>query len=56
MLTHSLSLAIAALRDRKGVTAAEYAILAAAIVIAVGAAVTAFSTNLTAKFTALLGA
>lgn len=39
--------------DRKGVTAAEYAILAVGIVIVVGAAATAFKTPLTNAFTAI---
>lgn len=42
-----------AARDSRGVTALEYAIIAAAIVIAVTAAVAAFSPNLIAKFAAL---
>lgn len=37
--------------DRKGVTAAEYAILAVGIVIIVGAAVVSFGTGLTTAFT-----
>lgn len=45
--------AIAATVDRKGVSAAEYAVLAAAIILAVGAAVTAFGPTLTAKFTGM---
>jgi pilus assembly protein Flp/PilA len=39
--------------DRKGVTAAEYAILAVGIVIIVGAAVAAFQGPLTDAFTAI---
>ena len=39
-----------ALADRKGVTAAEYAILAVGIVILVGAAVAAFAPGLTRSF------
>lgn len=46
--------AYAAVTDRKGVTAAEYAILAVAIVGAVTAAVAAFGTQLTAKFSGIL--
>ena len=37
--------------DRKGVTAAEYAILAVGVVIIVGAAATAFGPALTGAFT-----
>ncbi len=37
--------------DRKGVTAAEYAILAVGVVIVVGSAVTLFAPQLTAAFT-----
>lgn len=36
--------------DRKGVTAAEYAILAVGVVIIVGSAVTLFAPQLTAAF------
>jgi Flp pilus assembly pilin Flp len=43
-----------ALADRKGVTAAEYAVLATAIVAAVTAAVLAFGPLLTGKFEALM--
>ena len=39
--------------DRKGVTAAEYAILAVGIVIIVGAAVNAFRPGLTSAFQAV---
>ena len=39
--------------DRKGVTAAEYAILAVGIVIVVGAAVSAFKTPLENAFKAI---
>lgn len=41
------------LSDRKGVSAAEYAILAVGIVIVVGAAVAAFGPELTEAFTAI---
>lgn len=37
--------------DRKGVTAAEYAILAVGVIIVVGGAVATFGTELTAAFT-----
>ncbi|WP_458094599.1 Flp family type IVb pilin [Roseomonas sp. WA12] len=55
MFDHIIPLAVATFRNRKGVTAAEYAILAVAIVGAVGAAVTAFKPLLVAKFSELLG-
>jgi Flp pilus assembly pilin Flp len=38
------------LRDRKGITAAEYAVLAVAVVVAIGAAITSFGPLLTAQF------
>ena len=41
------------LSDRKGVSAAEYAILAVGVVIVVGGAVAAFGTDLTAAFNAI---
>ena len=37
--------------DRKGVTAAEYAILVVGVIIAVGGAVATFGENLTTAFT-----
>ncbi|MGG5887104.1 hypothetical protein ACLF3G_08160 [Falsiroseomonas sp. HC035] len=43
-----------ALADRKGVTAAEYAVLATAIVVAVGLAVAALQPLLVAKFSGLM--
>jgi pilus assembly protein Flp/PilA len=53
-MTHLLSASTAALTaavtDRKGVTAAEYAILAVGIVVAVGAAAIAFQERITAAF------
>lgn len=52
-LIHSMSRAIA---DRKGVTAAEYAVMAVALVAAVSAAVAAFAPRLLAAFTSLLPA
>ena len=39
--------------DRKGVTAAEYAILAVGVVIVVGGAVLAFAPGLNSAFTAI---
>jgi pilus assembly protein Flp/PilA len=43
LLSASTAALAAAVTDRKGVTAAEYAILAVGIVVAVGTAATAFS-------------
>ena len=43
----------AAVADRKGVTAAEYAILAVGIVIIVGSAVVAFGPTLSTAFQAV---
>lgn len=54
MFKTALILAQSAVTDRKGVTAAEYAILAVALVLAVGAAMAVFGPALTAKFTAIL--
>lgn len=54
MIRNLVAVAYAAVTDRKGVTAAEYAILAVAIIGAVALAVAAFSTKLTAKFTGIL--
>jgi Flp pilus assembly pilin Flp len=60
MIHPLLSVSAAALRDalknRKGVTAAEYAILAVGLVVAVGAAVTAFGPVLTGKLTSIFNA
>ena len=56
MYDHIIPLALATFRNRKGVTAAEYAILAVAIVGAVGAAMAAFGPALTAAFRGLLPA
>lgn len=55
MIALALSTARRALTDRKGVTAAEYAVLATAIVGAVTAAVILFKPLLEAKFTGLMG-
>lgn len=45
-----------AIADRRGVTAAEYAVMAVALVAAVGAAVSAFGPRLTAAMSGLLPA
>lgn len=54
MIRNLLATAVAAATDRKGVTAAEYAIMAVAIITAVGTAVAAFGPLLIAKFTAIV--
>jgi Flp pilus assembly pilin Flp len=46
----------AAVTDRRGVTAAEYAVMAVALVAAVGAGVAAFAPRLLAAMTGLLPA
>ncbi len=43
-----------ALRDRKGISAMEYAVLGAAIIVAVGAAATTLSNGLSEVFTNLV--
>lgn len=53
MNKYNFSKIINALKDERGVTALEYAIIAAAIVIAVTAAVASFSPHIIAKFAAL---
>lgn len=53
MLAFALSTARQAVTSRKGVTAAEYAVLATAIVGAVTAAVLAFKPLLSGAFTGL---
>jgi Flp pilus assembly pilin Flp len=50
MMRDLFTAAVTAVTDRKGVTAAEYAILAVAIVAAVGTAVAAFGGKLLTKF------
>lgn len=49
-----LSIIRAAVTDRRGVTAAEYAVMAGAIVLAVAAAVNAFGPTLKTKLETLL--
>ncbi len=48
-----LSQILSTLRDKKGVTAAEYAILAVGIIIVLAGAVATFGTSLQAAFTSL---
>ncbi|WP_424136017.1 Flp family type IVb pilin [Roseomonas chloroacetimidivorans] len=54
MLSHLLSQTLNTLRDRKGVTAAEYAVLAAAIVGVVALAAASLGTEITNKFTNIM--
>ena len=53
MLSSFLRRGLAAATDRKGVSAAEYAILAVGIVVVVGGAASAFKTPLANAFTAI---
>lgn len=53
MIRQLLTAAVATLQDRKGVTAAEYAVLAVGIVVVVGVAATSLGTELTTKFAAI---
>ena len=54
MLVSFIRATLASAADRKGVTAAEYAVMAVAIVAAVTAAVAAFGPTLTAKMGGIL--
>jgi Flp pilus assembly pilin Flp len=56
MLPNMLFMLRVALRDRRGVTAAEYAVLAVGIVGAVAAAAAAFGPRIAAVFTGILPA
>jgi pilus assembly protein Flp/PilA len=42
--------------DRRGVTALEYGVIAAAIIVAIATVVGTLGTNIAAKFTAVAGA
>ncbi|MFT8246976.1 Flp family type IVb pilin [Roseomonas sp. BN140053] len=55
MLDHFVPLAVATLRNRKGVTAAEYAVLAVGIVIAVGAAAATLGGSISTRFASIFG-
>ena len=55
MIRSLMSTTARAVTDRKGVTAAEYAVLAAGIILAVTAAVAGFGPGLTAKFGGVFG-
>jgi len=51
MLAYAIRNAIVAFADRKGVTAAEYAVLAAAMVVAIAAALAAIGPKMSGIFT-----
>ena len=53
MLTYVTQIALAALKDRKGVTALEYGVLAVGIVLVVATAAIAVGTHLNTLFTAV---
>jgi Flp pilus assembly pilin Flp len=53
MIRNFLAFARGAASDRKGMTAAEYAILAVGVVILVGGAVLAFAPGLNGAFSAI---
>jgi pilus assembly protein Flp/PilA len=54
MLQYISSMVVVALQDRKGITAMEYGILAAAILGAVATAATTIGTDLTALFAKII--
>jgi pilus assembly protein Flp/PilA len=54
MIRSLFASAAAAVADRKGVTAAEYAVLAVGIVLVVSVAAAALGTRLTTTFTSIL--
>lgn len=54
MIRFQIAALNAAIRNDKGVTAAEYAILATGIIVAVSAAMAVFAPGLRAVFTALV--
>ncbi|HET8995355.1 MAG TPA: Flp family type IVb pilin [Acetobacteraceae bacterium] len=49
-MTYALQTALAALKDRKGVTALEYGVLAAGIIAVIAAVVFTIGSNLTTIF------
>ena len=55
MLMFAIRQTLAALKDRKGVTALEYGVLAAAIIAVIASTVFALGTKLEATFTAVSG-
>ncbi len=56
MLLHSFVLVMRLMTDRKGVTALEYGVLAAAIILAVATILGSLSTTLSSTFTRLANA
>ena len=50
MLTYVTQIALAALKDRKGVTALEYGVLAAGIIAVIAAVVFTIGSNLNSMF------
>ncbi|SDB74472.1 Flp family type IVb pilin [Belnapia rosea] len=54
MIRFLMTSAVSTLKDRKGVTAAEYAVLAVGIVVAVSTAASLFATEIKDKFTAIM--
>ncbi|MGA3399358.1 MAG: Flp family type IVb pilin [Acetobacteraceae bacterium] len=54
MLNWIIGRTVAALRDRKGISAMEYGILAAALIGVIFTAVTALGTEITAMFNAVI--
>jgi pilus assembly protein Flp/PilA len=56
MIRTLIATATAALKDRKGVTAAEYAVLATGIVVVVAGAASGLGTRITGVFSGLLAA
>jgi pilus assembly protein Flp/PilA len=55
MLAYAYSLLVHVTADRKGVTAMEYGVIAAGIVIAVAAAAASLGNNVSALFTTIGG-
>ncbi len=54
MLSHALFMIRTAVQDRRGVTAAEYAVLAVGIVVAVSTAAGLFADEIKTKFLAII--
>jgi Flp pilus assembly pilin Flp len=55
MLTNTVQLLRASLRDRAGVSTMEYGVLAVGIILAISAAITLFTNALSAGFATLAG-
>ena len=53
MLTSTLQMLLSAIRDRKGVTALEYGVLAAGIIAVIAAIIFTIGTNLKGMFTSV---